>query len=291
MRMLILILSKDVYSMDLNIESISKNGYTKYVSFTKDVRSVLIFDFRHFYPQATISFGNENKLSLSYAQTLGGNSNKFRDYDYLSDQIDMRVTGSSNFGLDIYGETKTETNFQEAAVKFSKKLSASKSIQFGLVKEIYTFRGFDLKNYGYGGYNKYYTLNRSGDVIAYKVEYYSIPIAYEKKLKFTDFSIDQKIEVGPVYAKDRDDHILRSKLNHIYAAGYTFDGSFSVQKDIDQNSIFCELGINHKRAFGYQHQKWYRKTNECPTGKCEGYVRAILDSFSWNVGCGIRIFF
>jgi Omptin family len=213
-----------------------------------------------------LSGGNELKLSLSWMKNIGNGVGKVEDSDWMSNDLDIANVGASHPGLDIYSESdmrlKADVYDVRGVLGFGLGEHFRIGPMLGYKHQSIRYEVSNVDQVGYGPYAAAYTVSVAGLAGTYKVEY-DMPYAgfsgeFSRALTSGEFTATAQVGIAYVSAKDRDDHILRSKLSTTSA-----DGSASL---VDFSAVWTfpghwSVGLNGEvldsTTLGTQHQYYY----------------------------------
>ncbi len=229
------------------------------------------------------------RLGFSIMKNIDNGSGRLKDSDWLSDDIDISLYGVAHPGKDIYSESDIKLDALIIDINMSYSLFSSKHLSFkpfiGYKHQGFSFVASNVAQTGYGPYSSDFTVYVPGEVLHYRIRYEFIYGGLD-----TEFLIGKDLRfllkggAGYVYAKDRDDHILRYKMAEAETDGIggflSFGGDYNIFKGLHLKAGGEYLNFNTK---GTQHQYFYRATSDCPTGGCDAYVHDRIDSEQWNI--------
>jgi outer membrane protease len=204
------------------------------------------------------------------AQVLNNNDGgSLKDSDWLTDDLDIFYTGSPNPGKDIYSESRTSLNGQSFDASYGMLFWPFKDVGFGIGPiagyryEYFRFKAYDTNQVGLGSWAPSETVSVTGQSIYYKVRY-SVPY-----VGFTsDFFLKDWLRLNFgfgysdwVVAKDRDDHLLRSKLSEGDCEGSAYLLTSSLDMEV-RPDWFLSLGGEYRDidTTGTQFQSFYDGT-------------------------------
>ncbi len=225
-------------------------------------------------------------------KNIDNGSGRLKNSDWLSDDIDTYLYGIAHPGKDIYSELAIDLNALMYNVSFTYNILASKDFNLGPVggfwHEDFRFKAGDVNQVGYGPYDRDYTIFIPGEALHYRIRYEFIYGGLDSEFSRANIIFGLKGGLGYVFARDRDDHLLRYKLAEAEADGlgafFTLNTVYNPFKD-----LYLKASGQHLRfkTRGTQHQYFYRATQECPTGGCDSYVSDKIDSEQWIISLSI----
>lgn len=225
--------------------------------------SQLEFPLKTFFLGPQIVWGYKNawgldkfRLQAKWFTNVGRGSGKMKDSDWID--------GDGQPGLDIYSESKIKLRAHIVDVNLLYNFWPVKFWSIGPMLgyryQHYKYDVSDTNQIGLGIYAPLYTVSVSGKTLKYKVTY-SFPyfglnsdILFGKK-----FQINMNAGYTPwAFAKDRDDHLLRYKLNVGDADGWAFVANVKGSWNFIPHWFLTLSGEYLKiRTKGTQHQFFY----------------------------------
>lgn len=287
----------------LGIKFSSLSGYTRYhISYYEGptgIESELEFPLRTYLlgPEGSIVYKDKRgreyiRLNFEALFNVDNGSGKLKDSDWLSNDIDIALYGIAHPGKDIYSESDIElrafvfdTNLVYYAMRDKNFLIGP---MVGYRHQSFRFIGSNVTQVGYGPYANDYSGFVPGEVIHYRVRYEFLYGGLRAQFLSGPLSLILSGGAGYVYAKDRDDHILRDKLAEAETDGYGLFFDLGVRYFI-WKEVFLNGGGQYLKfhTTGTQHQYFYASTPDCPTGGCDAYVSDRIDFEQWTLSLGI----
>ncbi len=229
------------------------------------------------------------RLGFRVMKNIDDGSGRLKDSDWLSDDLDISLYGVAHPGKDIYSESDIKLDALIIDLNMSYSLFSSKHLSFkpliGYKHQGFNFVASNVAQTGYGPYSSDFTMYVPGEVLHYKIRYEFIYGGLDAEFLIgKDLMFLLKGGAGYVYAKDRDDHILRYKLATAETDGVgvflSLGGDYNIFK-----GLHLKAGGEYLRFHtrGTQHQYFYRATSECPFGGCDAYASDRIDSEQWNI--------
>ena len=134
----------------------------------------------------------------------------------------------------------------------------------------------------------------SGPVLEYEVGYYIPYVAIYPGFSFWRLDITIKLALSPyTVGKDRDDHLLRSKLSTGEASGVSASAALNVRCRIISNFfVSIEFGVHGIFLEGTQSQERYAATIEGPPGPIvdiDNRIESTQMSLSFGAGYSLEI--
>ena len=284
---------------ELGVISSSLRGHTTYhISYyegSSGIESELEFPLKTYLIglDGAISYKENSyeKLRLGFRvmKNIDNGSGRLKDSDWLSDDLDISLYGVAHPGKDIYSESDIKLDALIIDLNMSYSLFSSKHLSFkpsiGYKHQGFRFVVSNVSQTGYGPYSSDFTVYVPGEALHYRIRYEFIYGGLD-----TEFLIGKDLRfllkggAGYVYAKDRDDHILRYKLATASADGaggfLSICGDYNIFK-----GLHLKVGGEYLRFHtrGTQHQYFYRPNPDCPTGSCDAYISDRIDSEQWNI--------
>jgi len=264
---------KGSFSAGLQTEYLNGNTtyhISEYVG-SSGIESELEFPLKTILAGVKMAYHAENRadnnyfhIDLSVMKNLDHGSGKVKDSDWMTNDIDISEVGSAHPGKDIYSESdmrlKADIIDLRGVIGWGMGENTTLGPVFGFKHQKFSYDISNVNQVGYGPYASGYTAFVPGLVGTYEVTYdifYAGLIANIKTGK--NFTATAQVAFAPVaQAKDRDDHILRSKLSTCTATGTAYLVSIGALWDLSHN---WSLGINGEylniSTEGTQHQAFY----------------------------------
>ncbi|MFN3740023.1 MAG: omptin family outer membrane protease [Thermodesulfovibrionales bacterium] len=233
--------------------------------------------------------GSHDKFRLTFEllTNIDNGSGRLKDSDWLTDDIDIALYGVAHPNKDIYSESDIELDALVFDINMLYNIYNSQRLAIGPLlgyrHQDFRFIASNVNQIGYGPYSTDYTGFVPAEALHYEVRYDFFYGGISSEFSADSFKAGLMAGAGYVFAKDRDDHILRYKLAEAKTDGL---GSFV---NINASYFFTEsLFLKAAGEYlkfhttGTQHQYFYKATSECPGGGCDAYVSDRIDSGQWN---------
>lgn len=232
------------------------------------------------------------RLNFELLTNIDKGSGKLKDSDWLTDDLDIALYGVAHPGKDIYSESDIKLDALVFDVNMLYNIYSASNLTtgpfLGYRYQDFRFIASNVNQIGYGPYSADYTGFIPGEALHYEVRYNFLYGGINSEFSAGSFKAGLKAGAGYVFAKDRDDHILRYKLAEADTDGL---GSF-VNLNASYfftDSLFLKAGGEYLKfhTTGTQHQYFYKATSECPTGGCDAYVSDRISSEQWRLSISL----
>lgn len=207
---------------------------------------------------------DEAKLIIGWYTNISDYAGKLKDSDWLSNDLDIVLTGSAHSGKDIYSESDAELRANIIDVRYVYNFYSTKNLDIGSVigykYQKFEYNASNVDQIGYGPYVSYQTVSVLGPVLDYEVEH-SIPYLglSAEVLSGNRFRLNVRAVYSPrTWAHDRDDHLLRYKLSKGDCEGNAYFITMNANWKFSSNWLLQiggeYTGINTE---GTQYQEFY----------------------------------
>jgi outer membrane protease len=209
------------------------------------------------------------RITLTGLVTVGHGSGNMKDSDFISDGIESQPPpagiGATNPGLDIYSESDASLSDRTLEVKATYNIWTNDRIAFGPLAgyryEHFQYEISNLRQVGFGPYAAAgFTINQPGRILDYEITY-NIPYLglHSEALLSGKFRTAVDIGFSPfTTARDRDDHLLRTKLSTGDTSGLAYLVALNLQWNIGEKDWLSIRGDYLKiDTDGTQTQFWY----------------------------------
>ncbi len=265
--------TKDSFSVGLQAEYLLGNTmyHISEYSGSSGIESELEFPLSTILAGVNLGYHSENhakrsffRVDLSAKRNVDSGSGKVKDSDWLTNDMDIVEVGSAHPGKDIYSESDSELKAEIIDVRAIIGSEVGENAKVGLLlgfrHEKFNYDVSNVNQVGYGPYASSFTGYVSGPVGTYEVIYDLFYAGLDANFKAgKDFTANARIAYAPsAQAKDRDDHILRSKVSTCTASGTAYLASLGGLWGFSEN---WSMGINGEylsiSTEGTQHQYFY----------------------------------
>lgn len=211
--------------------------------------------------------GSTIKFMLSWLQNTDNGSGIVKDSDWLSNDLDIAEVGAAHPGKDIYSESgmTLKARLIEVQAVFNQRVGETFEVgpMAGYTYQQFKYDVHDVNQVGYGPYAFLYTGSIAGLAATYEVEYHMLYAGVSADFRAPFFTATAGIAFAPiVFAEDRDDHILRSKLSTGTGTGVAYLASLGMNWELLQRrDLAVAFGINGEYRWisteGTQDQHYY----------------------------------
>jgi len=210
---------------------------------------------------------NELQVSLSWMKNVTRGSGKVEDSDWATNDIDISTVGTAHPGKDIYSESdmrlRADLYDARAVLGFGIGERVKLGPMLGFKHQRFHYDVSNVNQVGFGSYASSYTASVDGKVMTYDVVYDMVYVGVSADLKSSgtgsSFLTTARFGFAPyVSVKDRDDHLLRSKMSTCNTTGVAILASVGTNWKFSKGWL---LGLNAEylriSANGTQNQYFY----------------------------------
>lgn len=231
---------------------------------------------------------DRSRLSFSWQTSLDHDAGYMKDSDWLGDLFDLAYTGDVNPGKDIYSTSDATVDLNTVDLNYRAVFWPLKEISFepmaGYRYEHFHYRMSNLHQRGQGSYSGMgWDSDADGPVLDYKLDYYIPYIGFGTGINLggqarLDFAFGYSNWVS---ARDRDDHLLRSKLSVGKCGGSAFLFNTGLFVQIEPAwALRLSGALEDIDTTGMQYQSYY--DGKPDTASIGDRIRAY--TWSGNVG-------